>query len=142
MPQGGEHIRLKRELAQRLMHPRYGVEKTYLVQVAGRRARDELQRLLEGVWLSDGHVHARRVKRLKQQGESAWLEIVLSEGKNREVRRMLAKLGHKVLRLKRVSIGPLRLDRLPRGKARRVKPDELTRLRRAARLPQTEPAAA
>jgi 23S rRNA pseudouridine2605 synthase len=120
------------DLAHRLMHPRFGVEKTYHVQVAGLPQREDLQQLLKGVWLSDGHVRARRVKRLKTQGESAWLEVVLSEGKNREIRRMLARLGHKVMRLRRVAIGPVRLDRLPSGKARRLKPEELARLRRIA----------
>ena len=91
------------DLAHRLMHPRFGVEKTYHVQVAGLPQREDLQQLLKGVWLSDGHVRARRVKRLKTQGESAWLEVVLSEGKNREVRRMLARLGHKVMRLRRIA---------------------------------------
>src|SRR5262245_17295969 len=120
------------ELAHRLMHPRYGVEKTYLVQVAGRPARDELHQLLKGVWLSDGHVHARRVKRLRQQGESTWLEIVLSEGKNREVRRMLAKLGHKVMRLQRVALGRVRLGRLAAGKSRPLRQEELEGLRKDA----------
>ena len=120
------------ELANRLMHPRFGVEKTYLVQVAGRPGREDLQQLLKGVWLSDGHVRARRVKRLKSQGESTWLQITLSEGKNREIRRMLARLNHKVLRLRRVAVGPIKLDRLPSGKSRRLKPEEEERLRRAA----------
>jgi len=120
------------DLAYRLMHPRFGVEKTYLVQVAGKPGREDLQQLLKGVWLSDGHVRARRVKRLKSQGESTWLQITLSEGKNREIRRMLARLNHKVLRLRRVAIGPVRLDRLPPGKSRRLKPEEEERLRRAA----------
>src|SRR5262249_32904681 len=120
------------DLANRLMHPRFGVEKTYLVQVAGMPTYEDLGRLLKGVWLSDGHVRARRVKRLRKQGESTWLEIVLSEGKNREVRRMLAKLGHKVMRLKRLAIGPVRLGHLRSGKARRLAPKELAGLRHAA----------
>ncbi len=120
------------ELANRLMHPRYGVEKTYLVQVAGAPTRDELQQLLKGVWLSDGHVRARRVRRLRPQGESTWLHIVLSEGKNREVRRMLAKLGHKVLRLRRVAIGAIELGRLRSGKSRPLIGRELFELRRLA----------
>jgi 23S rRNA pseudouridine2605 synthase len=123
------------DLAFRLMHPRFGVEKTYLVQVAGRPDRDEIQQLLKGVWLSDGHVRARRVRRLKSQGESTWLEIVLSEGKNREIRRMLARLGHKVMRLKRTAIGPVRLDRLASGKSRPLRFEDLDRLRRAAGRP-------
>jgi 23S rRNA pseudouridine2605 synthase len=120
------------DLANKLMHPRYGVEKTYWVQTAGAPTRDDLQKLLQGVWLSDGHVKARRVKRLKSQGESTWLEIVLSEGKNREVRRMLAKLGHKVMRLRRVAIGPVHLGRLRKGKSRPLHHEELARLRKCA----------
>jgi 23S rRNA pseudouridine2605 synthase len=120
------------DLAHRLMHPRFGVEKTYLVQVAGKPEREELAQLLKGVWLSDGHVKAKRVKRLKSQGESAWLEIVLNEGKNREIRRMLARLHHKVMRLKRTAIGPIELGRLRSGKSRPLKAEELARLRRAA----------
>ena len=119
------------ELAQHLMHPRFGVEKTYLVQVAGRPSHEDVQQLLRGVWLSDGHVKARRVRRLKSQGASTWLEIVLSEGKNREIRRMLARLNHKVLRLKRTAIGPVFLGRLSSGKSRPLSKDELSRLRRA-----------
>src|SRR5262245_57144288 len=60
------------ELANRLMHPRFGVEKTYHVQVAGRPEREDVRQLLKGVWLGDGHVRARRVRRLKGQGDSTW----------------------------------------------------------------------
>jgi 23S rRNA pseudouridine2605 synthase len=120
------------DLANRLMHPRFGIEKTYMVQVAGHPDREDQLQLLKGVWLSDGHVRARRVKRLKSQGDSTWLEIVLNEGKNREIRRMLAKMGHKVMVLRRTAIGVVRLDRLPRGKARRLKVEELERLRAAS----------
>ena len=121
------------DLAHRLMHPRFEVEKTYLVQVAGFPSPQDLQQLLKGVWLSDGHVRARHVKRLKTQGQSTWLRIVLKEGKNREIRRMLARLGHKVMRLRRLAIGPLKLGSLEPGKARRLTPAELEALRRAAR---------
>jgi 23S rRNA pseudouridine2605 synthase len=120
------------DLAHKLMHPRFGVEKTYLVQVAGLPNREDLQRLLKGVWLSEGHVRARQVKRLKVQGQSTWLRIVLSEGKNREIRRMLARLGHKVMRLRRVAIGPVQLGTLVKGKARRLSLAELAALRKAA----------
>src|SRR5262249_15058672 len=116
------------DLAFRLMHPRFGVEKTYLALVAGRPTKDDEEQLLKGVWLSDGRARARRVQRLKNQGESTWLRIVLSEGKNREIRRLLARLGHKVMRLKRTAIGPVKLDRLPNGKARRLSAPELERL--------------
>ncbi len=119
------------DLAFRLMHPRFGVEKTYHVQVAGRPSRADVQQLLKGVWLSDGHVRARRVREMRQQGESTWLEIVLCEGKNREIRRMLARLGHKVMRLRRMAIGPVKLGRLAPGKSRRLTVPELTVLRQA-----------
>ncbi len=120
------------DLANTLMHPRYGVEKTYLVQVAGKPGHEDVEQLLKGVWLSDGNVRARRVKRLRTQGDSTWLQIVLSEGKNREVRRMLARLKHKVMRLRRVAIGPVQLGRLPSGKSRPLMRGELTRLRQTA----------
>jgi 23S rRNA pseudouridine2605 synthase len=124
------------DLANHLMHPRFGVEKTYQVLVAGSPTNDDLRRLLEGVYLAEGRVRARKVKRLKSQGESTWLKVVLCEGKNREIRRMLARLNHKVLRLRRVAIGPVKLDRLRSGKARRLKPDEIDVLRRASQPKQ------
>jgi 23S rRNA pseudouridine2605 synthase len=127
------------DLANRLMHPRYGVEKTYLVQVAGTPTREDLEQLLTGVWLSDGHVKARHVKRLKRQGNSTWLRITLSEGKNREIRRMLARLHHKVMRLRRVALGPIELGSLTTGKSRRLSMAEVEALRYAASRP--EPAA-
>jgi 23S rRNA pseudouridine2605 synthase len=118
------------DLAMPLMHPRYGVPKTYLVLVAGRPTPDDVKKLLEGVWLSEGKVKASSVRRLKSQGNSTWLRVVLTEGKNREIRRMLAKLGHKVMRLRRVAIGPIELDKLPKGKARRASEAEVAALRK------------
>lgn len=120
------------DLANKLMHPRYGVEKTYLVQVAGSPTRDDLAKLLDGVFLAEGKVRAKVARRLKSQGQSTWLRIVLNEGKNREIRRMLAKLGHKVLRLRRVSLGPVQLDRLPKGKSRKLSLKEIEWLRKTA----------
>ncbi len=120
------------DLAHQLMHPRYEVEKTYEALVAGSPSGDDIKQLLTGVWLSDGRVKARAVKKLKRQGDSVWLRIVLCEGKNREVRRMLAKLGHKVMRLRRTAIGPVRLDRLPKGKSRKLALPEIEALRKAA----------
>jgi 23S rRNA pseudouridine2605 synthase len=125
------------DLAFRLMHPRFGAEKTYLVQVAGQPSPDDVQQLLKGVWLSDGHVKAKHVKRLKSQGGSTWLRIVLNEGKNREIRRMLARLGHKVLNLRRVALGTVQLGALARGKARRLTLQELAALKNVAERGRT-----
>jgi 23S rRNA pseudouridine2605 synthase len=120
------------DLANRLMHPRFGVEKTYQVQVAGHPTTADLRQLLDGVWISEGRVRAKKVRRLKSQGASTWLRIILSEGKNREIRRMLAKLRHKVLALRRVAIGPIKAPALQPGKSRRLRGDEVQALRDAA----------
>ena len=117
------------DLAHKLMHPRYQIEKTYVVLVAGKPSIADIDKLLAGVWLSDGKVAAKSVRRMKPQGDSTWLRIVLCEGKNREIRRMLAKLGHKVMRLRRIAIGPVLLDKLPKGKSRKLTVHELDKLR-------------
>jgi 23S rRNA pseudouridine2605 synthase len=129
------------DLAQQLMHPRFGIEKTYEVQVAGSPSPTELRQLTTGVWLSEGRVKARFVKRFKRQGDSTWLKIVLAEGKNREIRRLLAKQNHKVMRLRRVAIGPVRLDRLPKGKSRRLALAEIEALKKAVAHRQPKPVA-
>ena len=105
------------ELANRLAHPRYGVEKTYRALVAGTPGREILDKLTEGIWLSDGKVRAKRARFAGTQGEATTLELVLAEGKKREIRRMLAKLGHKVMSLTRIAIGPVLLKGLSAGRA-------------------------
>lgn len=119
------------ELAFQLMHPKFEIEKTYLALVAGQPSIMDLQKLLDGVWLSDGKVKAKAARKVRSQGDSTWVRIVLCEGKNREIRRMLAQLGHKVMRLQRISLGPVRLDRLPKGKSRRLSLLELNALKKA-----------
>ena len=103
------------ELANRLTHPRYGVEKTYHAEVAGTLERGDLEKLRGGIHLAEGLARVERVRVKHQYKNSTLLEIVLAEGRNREVRRILARIGHKVLRLKRVALGPLRLAELPLG---------------------------
>ena len=83
-----------------------------------------------------GKSKARSVKRVKPQGNSTWLRIVLTEGKNREIRRMLAKLDHKVMKLRRIAIGHVKLDKLPKGKARRVSAEELAGLKDFVKVAQ------
>ncbi|HEV3416309.1 MAG TPA: pseudouridine synthase [Pirellulales bacterium] len=121
------------ELANLLAHPRYGVEKTYHAQVVGVPEPEVLDRLRQGVHLAEGFAHAKRVTVKSQHKQSALLEIVLDEGRNREVRRLLARVGHKVLRLKRVALGPLRLADLPPGEFRALKREEVRALKEAAR---------
>jgi 23S rRNA pseudouridine2605 synthase len=116
------------EFANRITHPRYGVEKTYLVRVAGAPGNDELQRLRKGVYLSDGFCRVQSIVPKKRHKGSTDLVIVLNEGRNRELRRILARVGHKVLRLKRIAVGPIKLADLPVGSWRRLMPNEIDAL--------------
>ncbi len=120
------------ELANKLAHPKYGVEKLYRVVVAGSPTREVLSQLTEGIWLAEGKVRAKRVKAIGKRGDSTILELVLAEGKNREVRRMLAKLGHKVMTLTRVAVGPITIKGLTAGQFRPLTGREVDLLRRVA----------
>jgi 23S rRNA pseudouridine2605 synthase len=117
------------DLANRLTHPRYGVPKTYRVQVAGRPTPETLRKLQRGVHLAEGVARADRVKVKSHHKESTTLEIVLREGRNREIRRILARLGHKVLHLTRTAVGPVRLEHLPPGRWRQLTHNEIHALR-------------
>ncbi len=119
------------ELANRLAHPRYGVEKTYLVQVAGLPSEETLDQLRRGIRLAEGRAQARRVAVRSRHKHSAVVELVLDEGKNREIRRMLAACGHKVQQLKRIAIGPLSLGTLLPGESRPLSWGEIRSLEQA-----------
>jgi 23S rRNA pseudouridine2605 synthase len=127
------------DLANQLTHPRYGVEKTYLVRVVGRPAREHLDRLLSGVHLAEGVARAASVRLKKQLQRCTDLELVLREGRNREVRRVMAAVGHKVVQLKRIAIGPIRLGELPSGAHRELTADEVARLREVVQAPHSKP---
>jgi 23S rRNA pseudouridine2605 synthase len=126
------------ELADRLTHPRYGVEKTYVVQVAGQLDPAVLEQLRQGVRLAEGLARASRVRIKGHHKQSTLLEIVLDEGRNREIRRLLASLGHKVQRLRRIAVGPVRLGDLAPGEHRPLSRDEIQALR-GARGPKSRP---
>lgn len=117
------------ELANKLTHPRYGVEKTYLALVAGQMPQAEIDKLREGVHLAEGVARCVSVHVRKSLPQSTLLEIVLAEGKNREIRRILAKVGHKVLTLKRIAIGDIKLRELKIGEFRRLSREEVKALR-------------
>jgi 23S rRNA pseudouridine2605 synthase len=116
------------EFANRITHPRYGVEKTYLVRVAGEPTPAELAKLVKGVYLAEGFARVQSVVAKKRHGQSTDLVMVLNEGRNRELRRILARVGHKVLRLKRIAVGPVKLADLPTGAWRRLMPAEIETL--------------
>ena len=117
------------ELAHRLAHPRFRVRKVYQVQVAGIPQREVLAQLKRGMYFAEGRFQVGDARFVKARGTSAILELVLTEGQNREIRRLLAKLGHKVQRLKRVALGPLTLGELPVGHYRPLTDRELSDLR-------------
>jgi 23S rRNA pseudouridine2605 synthase len=114
------------ELANRLTHPRYEVPKTYRARIADPPIGAEaLQRLRAGVTLQDGTTAPARVRRA---GKDV-IELTIHEGRNRQVRRMCAAVGHEVLELRRVAFGPLQLGELAPGEHRRLSPAEVERLR-------------
>ncbi len=114
------------ELANRLTHPRYEVPKTYRVRVDGGRVDEgALRALRDGVALDDGHTAPARARRVKADV----IELTINEGRNRQVRRMCAAVGHPALELQRVAFGPLRLDGLAAGAYRRLSDAEVERLR-------------
>ena len=109
-----------------------GVEKLYQALVAGLPTPDSLSKLTEGVWLSDGKVRAKRVRIAGRRGQATMLELVLAEGKKREIRRMLAKLGHKVMSLNRVAVGPISVKGLSTGECRSLSRHEVDLLWKVA----------
>ncbi len=119
-------------LANRLLHPRYGVPKVYRVQVAGNPEREALDQMRTGQEFSDGTFHVEAYKVTKTQGDSTFLEIVLKEGHNREIRRLFARIGHKVLKLQRIAFGPLRLGTLKLGSYRHLTTFEVRQLKDVA----------
>lgn len=128
------------EGANRLLHPRYEIAKEYQVDVLGRPDPAALQQLIDGVELEDGMAHARSVEmRGVLDADLYRLRLVLEEGRNREVRRMMEAIGHPVQRLFRKSFGPLEIGRLAPGKWRRLTPAEVAALR-AASAPEAEAA--
>ena len=118
------------DLAHRLMHPRHHVEKCYLVKIQGNLNRNEQQKMTDGVRLDDGTTAPAKVTSLRSSGPNSWFEIVLQEGKNRQVRRMCEAVGHRVLRLKRIRIDFLELGDLKAGSFRVLSAQEIQRLKR------------
>jgi 23S rRNA pseudouridine2605 synthase len=116
------------ELTMRLTHPRYEVPKSYLVEVAGAMGGRALRELARGVALDDGTTRPARVEVVDTGARGSVVEITISEGRNRQVRRMMESVGHPVRRLVRTSIGPLKLGRLKPGTARRLSPAEVRAL--------------
>jgi 23S rRNA pseudouridine2605 synthase len=120
------------ELANRLAHPRHRVPKEYLAVVAGIPGERDLRALRDGVELDDGRTLPADVEVLGASRGMARVRLVIREGRNRQVRRMLEAVGHPVRQLERTGFGPVRLGRLRPGGWRKLRPEELDALREAA----------
>jgi 23S rRNA pseudouridine2605 synthase len=136
------------DLAARLMHPSHEVEKVYEARVRGVPAPEDLERLAKGVVI-DGRRTAPAKIRLAERppkvtasgAEQTFVEVVLHEGRQRQVRRMFESIGHPVARLRRVRIGPIVDDDIPIGHWRELDPQEVARLQRSAGLAVSGPSA-
>ena len=118
------------ELADHVANPLNNVRKTYLVKTSGLLSDETVARLNAGVEMKRGDFASPvLVRRLEDRGKYTWLEVVLAEGKNREVRRMIEAVGFKVLKLVRIALGPLTLQGLEVGKWRELTPREIASLR-------------
>jgi 23S rRNA pseudouridine2605 synthase len=117
------------DLANRLMHPRYEVEKTYVARVKGEVADRDLQRLKSGVDLEDGLTAPATVTVVERGARATVLELVIHEGRNRQVRRMCDAVGHPVIELSRTGYGALNLGGLASGRSRELEADEVEALR-------------
>lgn len=125
------------EMAERLMHPRYGFERVYEARVEGSVSQAVLDKLLSGVRLSDGMVQADAAV-LRSDDKTTWVQVSIKEGRNRVVRRVFEKLGHAVMKLKRTAYGPFKIGRLQVGQARVMTLKEYIQVRRKVMTFQPE----
>lgn len=122
------------DLAHRLMHPRYHIEKKYQVWIDRVLLPQDLEQLVQGVNCSGEQLRALQVRPARDWKGKPGYTLTLGEGRNRQIRRMMEAVDRKVLRLVRVAIGPLRLETLRCGEVRPIDPVELKRLRKAVHL--------
>lgn len=116
------------ELAFGVMHPSRELPKTYRVKVRGVLREEEIEKLRKGVRLKDGLTSPARVRKLGRLEQNSWLELTIHEGRKRQVRRMLERVGHQVIRLIRTSVGDVKLGRLRPGEVRKLSNEEVKRL--------------
>jgi 23S rRNA pseudouridine2605 synthase len=124
------------DLANRLMHPSYEIEREYAVRVFGEQLSEEtMKKLKEGIQLEDGVAKFNHIKFSGGEGANLWYYVTLSEGRNREVRRMFEAIGVTVSRLTRVRFGDINLPKfVSRGKTLELTPSEVNRLRKSVKL--------
>lgn len=117
------------DTAYRLTHPRFQVPRTYLVKVKGKPEAQALRKLTRGVRDGGELLSAREIRCIKRTRTNSWFEVVLTEGRNREIRRLFSSIEHLVIRIIRISFGPLELGQLKPGESRRLTGPELKKLK-------------
>ena len=122
------------QLQHRITHPRYELRKVYEATLEAEPLGDAIEALRRGIELADGPTASALVTALATDRGRPRVEVTIHEGRNRQVRRMLEAVGHRVVRLRRTAIGPVRLGRLPSGGSRELSANELERLRTAVAL--------
>jgi 23S rRNA pseudouridine2605 synthase len=132
------------ELAQALMHPKHGVDKTYLVKVRGKVKEEILEKWREGLDIGDGTTAPARVFRVEENESFTWIVVEIREGRNRQLRRMAELTGLDLTKLKRVAFAGIDIEGVPVGEYRELTDQELARLRRDYVMParKTKPRAA
>lgn len=127
------------ELSHQLLHPRFGVEKTYRAAIAGRLTSEDVYRLQRGVMLTEFRAGEAQVRVVATRRDHSIVDVTIHEGRNRQIRRMFEELGHRVLALTRTRFGPLRLGALPAGHVRQLTLKERQALERHRRPPDKAP---
>ncbi|MFP3982552.1 MAG: pseudouridine synthase [Desulfurivibrionaceae bacterium] len=116
------------DLANRIIHPRYNIKKTYIARVSGFPSKPDLKRLTEGIEIEGRQTAPARIKTIKSSRHSSVLKISIHEGRKRQIRKMFAAIGHPVLELTRIAYGNLKLGELPSGKYRVLHEEELIKI--------------
>jgi 23S rRNA pseudouridine2605 synthase len=127
------------ELAHQLLHPRFGVDKTYRVTIAGRLSPEDVYRLTSGITLPEFRAAGAKVRVVAVRRDSSVVDVTINEGRNRQVRRMFEALEHGVLSLTRTRFGPIKLGGLPVGRFRELTGKERAALERHRRPPEERP---
>ena len=130
------------DLMNGLLHPRYEIEKTYIAKAQGMVTGEDIKKLCRGIMLEDGMTAPARAKLLERADNGSWcrVQLTIHEGRNRQVRRMLQAIGHRVQELKRVAFAGLTLEGVPRGGYRSLTGEEVARLKKIAGTAAGKPA--
>jgi len=118
------------QLTNQILHPRHKVPKTYLVKIDGVLEAEDIRKLETGIRLEDGLTAPAKIRRVKKTKANSWIEIIIREGKKRQIRRMLQRVGHPVIKLIRTRINGLELGDLKPGEYRYMTPEEVKRLKK------------